>query len=98
MSDRKVYLVNGSRTPIGSFGKSLRSVAVENLLTHTFVQTRKKTEFNQEELDGIVAGHGYQTPYAPHTARAAAPARNFCLVAEMRCLQAELNRCRQYLI
>jgi acetyl-CoA C-acetyltransferase len=76
MSDRKVYLVNGSRTPIGSFGKSLRSVAVENLLTHTFVQTLKKTQFNQEELDGIIAGHGYQSPYAPNTTRVAALAAN----------------------
>lgn len=72
MSESKVYLVNGSRTPIGSFGKSLRSVLVENLLAHSITQTLRKAGLSSEELDGVIAGHGYQTSYAPNTARVAA--------------------------
>lgn len=72
MSESKVYLVNGSRTPIGSFGKSLRSVLVENLLSHSITQTLRKTDISSEELDGVIVGHGYQTSYAPNTARVAA--------------------------
>lgn len=87
MSESKVYLVNGSRTPIGSFGKSLRSVLVENLLAHTFTQALKKTQFNPEALDGVIAGHGYQTSYAPNTARVASLAAGISAVVPAMTVQ-----------
>ncbi len=73
MSDnkKKVFLVSGSRTPIGSFGKSLRSVPVDKLASHTMMHAVRRAGINPGHLDGIIFGHGYQTSYTPNTARVA---------------------------
>lgn len=68
----KVFVIAGSRTPIGSFGKSLRSVPVEDLAKHSMQHALRRSGVNPGQLDGIVLGHGYQSSYAPNTARVAA--------------------------
>ena len=71
-NNSKVFLIEGSRTPIGSFGKSLRSVPVEKLASHTMIQALRRAGIDPNRLDGIILGHGYQSSYAPNTARVSA--------------------------
>src|ERR1700722_19336946 len=68
----KVWLISGSRTPIASFGKSLRSVTVEKLASHTMRHALRRAEISGGALDGVIYGHGYQTSYTLNTARVAA--------------------------
>jgi acetyl-CoA C-acetyltransferase len=72
----KVFLVSGSRTPIGSFGKSLRTVPVDKLASHSMTHAIRRAGIDAGRLDGIVLGHGYQTSYTPNTARVASLAAN----------------------
>lgn len=70
MADKKkVWLVAGSRTPIGSFGKSLRRLKVDQLAAHSMVQAIRRGSFDPTAYEGIILGHGYQTSYTPNTAR-----------------------------
>jgi len=73
MSDKKnkVFLVSGSRTPIGSFGKSLRSVPVDKLASHSMTHAIRRAGIDAGRLGGVILGHGYQTSYTPNTARVA---------------------------
>lgn len=68
----KVFVIDGSRTPIGSFGKSLRGLPVEKLASHSMTHALRKSGVEPGQLDGVVLGHGYQSSYAPNTARVAA--------------------------
>jgi len=69
---KKVWLIQGSRTAIGSYGRSLRGVAVDKLAEHVMLQAIRKAGIPAGALDGIILGHGYQTSYTPNTARFAA--------------------------
>src|SRR5438046_1482657 len=71
-TEKKVWLLDGSRTPIGSYGRTLRSVTVDKLAEHVFRQALRRTNVNAGQLDGIILGHGYQSSYTPNTARYAA--------------------------
>ncbi len=73
----KVFLVDGSRTPIGSFGRSLRSVPVDHLASHAMTNAVRRTGVDAGKIDQIILGHGYQTSYTPNTARVAALAAGF---------------------
>ncbi len=70
--DKRVWLVAGSRTPIGSFGKSLRTMEVDKLAAHSMTQAMRRAATAPSAYDGIILGHGYQTSYTPNTARYAA--------------------------
>lgn len=73
MADKKrVWLVAGSRTPIGSFGKSLRKLKVDQLASHSLQQAIRRAGYSPTAYEGIILGHGYQTSYTPNTARFAA--------------------------
>lgn len=74
MSNRnsKVLVLGGSRTPIGSFGRSLRGFEAEELATESMMHAIRRAGINAGQLDGVVLGHGYQSPYAPNTARVSA--------------------------
>jgi acetyl-CoA C-acetyltransferase len=69
---RKVCLINGSRTPIGTFGRSLSRLSVDKLAEHAMVNAVRKAGVNPNDIDGIILGHGYQSAYTPNTARFAA--------------------------
>jgi acetyl-CoA C-acetyltransferase len=64
-----VWLVAGSRTPIGSFGRSLRSVTVDKLAAHVMKSVLERANLAPSKIDSIILGHGYQTSYTPNTAR-----------------------------
>ena len=69
---QKAWLLSGARTAIGGFKKTLRSVPVEQLATHAIVACVRRSSVSNEEIDGVILGHGYQSSYAPNTARVAA--------------------------
>jgi acetyl-CoA C-acetyltransferase len=69
---RKVCLIEGSRTPIGTFGRSLSRVKVDKLAEHAMTQAIRKAGVQPNDIDGIILGHGYQSGYTPNTARFAA--------------------------
>ncbi|MBS1998388.1 MAG: thiolase family protein [Cyanobacteria bacterium SZAS LIN-2] len=71
-SGKKIFLLSGSRTPIGSFGKSLKSVTVDKLAGHVMVNAIRRANINPSQVDGIILGHGYQSSYTPNTGRFAA--------------------------
>lgn len=86
----RAWLLNGVRTPIGSFKKTLRNVAVERLAQDAISACLRKSNISAEEIDGLVLGHGYQSSYAPNTARCAAlaaglPASIPCLTVQRQC-------------
>lgn len=70
--DKRVWLVIGSRTPIGSFGRSLKSVNIDKLAAHAMTEAIRRAGIAPNAYDGIILGHGYQTSYTPNTARYAA--------------------------
>jgi len=69
---KKVWLVAGSRTPIGSFGRTLKDVKVDTLAGHVMLQAIRRAGISPNQIDGIILGHGYQSAYTPNTARFAA--------------------------
>ncbi len=71
-SRKRVFLVSGSRTPIGKFGGSLSRIAVDQLAAHTMTNALRRADINSGLLGGVILGHGYQTPFTPNTARVAA--------------------------
>ncbi|MCA0315148.1 MAG: thiolase family protein [Candidatus Melainabacteria bacterium] len=71
-SHKKVFLLSGSRTPIASFGRSLRSVPVDKLAGHVMVNAIRRAGIDANSVDHIIMGHGYQSSYTPNTARFAA--------------------------
>jgi acetyl-CoA C-acetyltransferase len=68
-SDGTVWLVTGSRTPIGTFGKSLRNVAADKLAAHAIAHTIRRAGITPGAVEGIYFGHGYQNSYMPNTGR-----------------------------
>src|SRR5277367_2815357 len=66
---KKVWLIAGSRTPIGSFGKSLKSVTVDKLLRHVLRHSVRRAGINPGQVDEVIVGHGFQSGYTPNTAR-----------------------------
>lgn len=68
----RAWLLAGARTPIGGFKKTLRNIPVERLAQDAISACLRKSQVSTEEIDGLVLGHGYQSSYAPNTARCAA--------------------------
>ncbi len=69
---KEVFLVAGSRTPIGSFGRSLKFLPVTKLASHTMLQAIRRSGLIVDQIDSIIFGHGYQSSYTPNTARVSA--------------------------
>ncbi len=69
---KTTWLVAGSRTPIGSFGRSLKNLSVKTLAAHSMQQTIRRVGITSDQIDSIILGHGYQSTYAPNTARVSA--------------------------
>lgn len=69
---KNAWLISGVRTPIGSFGKSLRSVTVDTLAAHVIKGVLRRSKVNPSALDAVIMGHGYQSSYTPNTGRVSA--------------------------
>src|SRR5512141_2207255 len=64
-----VVILDGARTPIGSFGGTLRDVNAPTLLEHAMRAALEKTQINPEEIDETVVGQVFQGSDAPGIAR-----------------------------
>lgn len=69
MKDNKAFLIAGVRTPIGSFGKSLKSVKVDKLAEHVAGHAMTRAGVNPSQVDGFILGHAFQSGFTPNTAR-----------------------------
>lgn len=65
----EVVVLNGARTPIGSFGGSLREVSAPTLLEHAFRAALDKTKIDPHEIDETIVGQVFQGSDAPGIAR-----------------------------
>jgi acetyl-CoA acetyltransferase family protein len=66
---RKVALLAGSRTPIGSFGRSLRKTRVDKLAEHAMRHAMRRAGVQPGQVSGVILGHAYQSSLTPNTAR-----------------------------
>ncbi|MBK9204568.1 MAG: hypothetical protein IPL73_19445 [Candidatus Obscuribacter sp.] len=64
----RIYLLSGSRTPVGSFGRTLRNVPVDKLAGHVMVNAIRRAGVDANSIDHVILGHGYQSSYTPNTA------------------------------
>ncbi len=64
-----VVVLDGARTPIGSFGGSLREVDAPTLLEHAFRAALDKTKIDPHEIDETIVGQVFQGSDAPDIAR-----------------------------
>lgn len=68
----RTYLLEGSRTPIGSLGRSMRSVPAEKLAGHVMVNAIRRAGIDANSVDHIILGQAYMSSYEPNLARFAA--------------------------
>ncbi len=66
---KEVVVLDGARTPIGSFGGSLREVNAPTLLEHAFHAALDKTGIDPKEIDETMVGQVFQGSDAPGIAR-----------------------------
>ena len=71
MDMEKVVIVSGVRTPIGSFGGSLRDVPVEKLGAVVLNEALKRAGLEPELVDDVIAGQSYQGGECANGARVA---------------------------
>lgn len=70
MSDfRKTVLVDGSRTPIADFGRSLKREPVNKLAEHVVRHAMRRARVQPGQVDGLILGHAFQSSFTPNTAR-----------------------------
>ncbi len=70
MSSRnKVVLLAGSRTPIGSFGRTLATTPVDKLAEHAMRYAMRRAGIAPGQVDAVILGHAFQSRYTPNTAR-----------------------------
>ncbi len=65
----KIYIVDGVRTPVGKFGRSLRFIPAVDLATLTAKAIFEKTGINKEDIDFVVYGHVIRAGTGMDTAR-----------------------------
>lgn len=53
----EVYIVDGARTPFGSFGQSLKDVSATELGTISAVEALKRAKVEPEQIDNVVYGN-----------------------------------------
>ncbi|MBI5028947.1 MAG: thiolase family protein [Chloroflexi bacterium] len=65
----EVVVLDGARTPIGTFGGSLRETNAPTLLEHAFRAALDKTKIDPKEIDETIVGQVFQGSDAPDIAR-----------------------------
>lgn len=66
---KEAVVLDGARTPIGSFGGCLREVNAPTLLEHAFRAALDKTHIDPREIDETIVGQVFQGSDAPDIAR-----------------------------
>lgn len=72
MSNKEVVILSGCRTPIGSFGQSLRDVKAFQLASLVMGEAMKRAGVTGDMLDDVIFGDCIQTSEEANTARTAA--------------------------
>ena len=72
MSDKEVVILSGCRTPIGSFGQSLKDVKAFQLGAIVMQEAMKRAGVTGDMLDDVIYGDCIQTSEEANTARTAA--------------------------
>jgi len=72
MSRKKIVIVSGCRTPIGSFGQSLRDVRAYKLASLVMNEALNRAGVKADMLDDVIFGDCIQTSDEVNTARTAA--------------------------
>lgn len=90
MTSKKALLIDGVRTPIGSYGRGLADVTVDKLAEHTAVQLLNRTGLDASGFDGFILGHAFQSGLTPNTARfawlnAGLPASVYGYTVQIQC-------------
>jgi acetyl-CoA C-acetyltransferase len=68
-TEKEVFIIDGCRTPIASYGKSLRSVPAHKLLGHVFKAILRRTGITASQVNEVIVGHCLQNGFEPNTAR-----------------------------
>ncbi|MCL1865521.1 MAG: acetyl-CoA C-acetyltransferase [Spirochaetes bacterium] len=71
MSKKEVVIISGCRTPIGSFGQSLKSMKAFELAAIVMNEALKRANIKGEMLDDVIFGDCIQTSEEANTARTA---------------------------
>lgn len=69
---RGVYIIDGVRTPVGKFGRSLRDVPAVDLATFTIERLLERTGLEPSLIDFVAYGHVIRSGTGMNTARQAA--------------------------
>ena len=69
MKGNKALLIAGVRTPIGSFGRSLSELTVDQLAEHAVRHAINRSGLEAGQFDGFILGHAFQSGFTPNTAR-----------------------------
>jgi acetyl-CoA C-acetyltransferase len=72
MPNKEVVILSGCRTPIGSFGQSLRDVKAFHLASIVMQEAMKRAGVTGDMLDDVIFGDCIQTSEEANTARTAA--------------------------
>ena len=72
MAKRRVFIVDGVRTPVGKFGRSLRDVPAVDLAAFTISRLLERTGLEPRMVDFVIMGHVIRPGTGMNTARQAA--------------------------
>ena len=72
MPNKEIVILSGCRTPIGSFGQSLRDVKAFQLAAIVMQEAMKRADVTGDMLDDVIFGDCIQTSEEANTARTAA--------------------------
>ena len=65
----QVVVIDGARTPLGSFGGSLKEANAPTLLEHAIKGALDKTKIDPKEIDEVIVGQVFQGSDSPNIAR-----------------------------
>lgn len=90
ISEKSTLIVGSSRTAIGSFGRSLKSVTPDKLATHVMSFALKNAGLAGGKLDEIIFGQAFQSPFRPNITRLSAlaagiPATTPAMTVQRQC-------------
>ncbi len=71
-SSERVYIVDGVRTPVGKFGRSLKDIPAADLAAFTIRKLLERTGIDAKDVDLVIMGHAIRDGTGQDTARQAA--------------------------
>lgn len=69
MNTEEVVILSSVRTPVGSFGGSLKNITAPELGVLVAREAIRRSNVNLENFDEVIFGHGWQAGVGPNSAR-----------------------------